>query len=172
MDIDLKKIEKEVLGQSVKGKVSKGSLKASGILTENACHAIINNIKEIKLLDKEGVLVLITGLAQNGASNKPMVYNYKNKNLSTQELYHEITKIVPSATTRQFCRTLRNEIGKIAEILGQEGDLSSQMRIKFPIISLKEAVWCSCFQTGNPNCPDRVRHWLSEDLTNRFPPKK
>jgi hypothetical protein len=176
MEIDFKKIQKEVLENSAKGKASKGAIKgkASGTLTENACNLIINNIKEIKLLDNEDVLVLITGLAQNGVSHAgaPMVYNYKNKNLSTQELYHEIHKIVPTATTRQFCRTLRNKIGQIAEILGEEGDLSNKMRIKFPIISVKEAVWCSSFQTGNPNCPDRVRHWLSEDLTNRFPPKK
>jgi hypothetical protein len=63
---------------------------------------------------------------------------------------------------------MRDEIYSIADLLGEEGDLASQMRLVYPNISKSEAIWCSNFQTTNPKCPDRVRQWLAQNYSNRF----
>ena len=31
-----------------------------------------------------------------------------------------------------------------------------------------EKVWCSNFQTQNPNCPENIKKWLVENFRSRF----
>lgn len=43
------------------------------------------------------------------------------------------------------------------ELLQEEGDLAKQMRRDDPQLQFSDAVWCSNFQTTNPQCPEKVR---------------
>jgi hypothetical protein len=117
-------------------------------------------------------MILISGLVQNGGSNRnatgSVTYSWKDKSLSATELQIATTKVSKNSTTRKFCRTMTDDIYTISEILGEEGDLSKQIRLVFPNITKTETIWCSNFQTTNPRCTDRVRNWLAQNYSNRF----
>lgn len=71
-------------------------------------------------------------------------------------------------TPRQFARTMANDIFRFAEIMEEEGDLARQIAMDYPNLTLKEKVWCSNFQTTNPDCPESMKAWLVTNFRNRF----
>jgi hypothetical protein len=50
----------------------------------------------------------------------------------------------------------------------EQGDLAQQMRLEDPSVTEAEGCWCSSFQTGNANCPEKVRRWLTNNYNSRF----
>lgn len=143
-----------------------------GILSKEKCFMVIENTRKRKELpDKETAMALITGLVQNGGSNKSAgntSYERGNKILNSNELQQIITDVEKNATIRQFARTMANDIAEFAIIMEEEGDLAKQMRINHSDLSLIDLAWCSNFQTKNPNCPKKVRNWLAENYSKRF----
>jgi len=96
---------------------------------------------------------------------------YEDSSLSASELLNIIRSVEKKGTNRQLARTLCKEIFQIAEILEIEGDLANQMQLSYPNMSKDELVWCSNFQTKNPDCPELVRKWLVKNYRERFPNK-
>ena len=147
--------------------------KTSAKITEKIADKIIEEIKnKLKTESKEEALVLITGILQKGGSNKNAInivkFEYNNKTLTAQELQQAIHKIQKNTTIRQFAKTIADDIAKIALLLEMEGDLSNQIKYEYPNLPLEEMVWCSNFQTTNPNCPAKIRNWLVKNYRNRF----
>ena len=138
--------------------------RTTSILTQENVESIIEKIKEKKDVSDTIALALITGIMQNGGSNKnagqAVSFSIEDKTLSAQELQSYIKSIKSTSTNRQLARALADEIGQIAYSLGLEGDLSNQMRYDHPDLTFEDAVWCSNFQTTNQNCPEIVRDWL------------
>lgn len=128
-----------------------------------------NNVTEI---DTDKALALIAGLCQAGGTNRSaggnVQYNLGTIQLTAVEFQKICQEFGGRGTARQFARTLCNEIHRIAEIFGIEGDLARQMLLDVPTMTTDMKIWCSNFQSENPSCPEEVRNWLKEDRKRRF----
>lgn len=143
------------------------------LLNETLIDKIIEETwKKIKASSKEEAFIIIAGLLQKGGANKNGInhinFTYNNLTLSAKELRNIVCKIKNDLTMWQLAWFLANDIVKIAFLLEMEGDLSNQIRYEYPLLSLKESIWCSSFQTTNPNCPKKIRNWLVKNYWNRF----
>lgn len=145
---------------------------AKGILSRVKCFKVIEKVKTKKgLTDMETAMALITGLLQRGGSNKNAgntIYERDGKTLSSNELHGFIEEIAKKATIRQFARTMADDIAMFAQNMEEEGDLAKQIKLQHSDLSIDELVWCSNFQTKNPNCPKRIRNWLVDNYNKRF----
>lgn len=143
-----------------------------GSINRTKCFKIVEKVKVKKgLPDLESAMTLITGLCQKGGSNKNAgntIYERNGKSLSSSELHIIIEEIEKKGTIRQFARTMANDIANFAIIMEEEGDLAKQIKLQHPNLSNEELVWCSNFQTNNPNCPKRIKDWLVENYNKRF----
>lgn len=158
--------------QQIISNIKKDHLKNT-FIDENTTDKIVEETREIfKLNSKEEAFILITGLLQRGGSNKNAInsvkFSYNNTILSAKEFQNIISRIKKNITNRQFARSVANDIVKVGLLLGIEGDLSNQMKYEYPNLTKEEAVWCSNFQTSNPNCPPKIRNWLVKNYRNRF----
>ena len=147
--------------------------RSMGSLSEDVAAKVVEEIKRKKNIEKTSIaLALITGLAQNGGSNvgagTSVQYALGSHTLTSGELKFILNDIQKGATIRQLCRTLRDTLAEIAIMLKEHGDLSQQMRLEDPSMTETEACWCSSFQTGNPNCPEKIRRWLTNNYNSRF----
>lgn len=126
----------------------------------------------IPVENKEITWILITGILQLGGSNQKagnsISFRIGEYTLTSQQLSNNIKKIIKNGTNRQLARSIANEVATIAMTLNIPGDLHSQMALEFPNLTESEKVWCSNFQTQNPDCPDNVRQWLVENYKSRF----
>jgi sulfatase maturation enzyme AslB (radical SAM superfamily) len=151
---------------------NQNDLKVTNVLSESICDEILDKLKKKYQFDDAEVYIAITIILQRGGTNKnggnTVKVTLHNKNLTAQDLQNTINNIKKNATNRQFARTLANEIAQVALQLNIEGDLANQMRFEFPDLTQEEAVWCSNFQTINPQCPERVRDWLVQNYKYRF----
>lgn len=147
------------------------SNKNSGMLDEAKALNIIQNIAKSKNLEIVQVMVLVAGLAQHGASNKnvgTLTYTVDEKTLTNGEVNKAIANVDKNATPRQFYRSIRTDIQKIAEAFNEPGDLAKLMLQEHPNLTITEQTWCSNFQTNNPECPEIVKKWLTENAKKRF----
>jgi len=155
----------------LKNKNSK-NLRVTNVLDVETVKNIVLKIQTNLKCEETDALVLITGVLQRGGTNKgagnATAYTIGDFNMTAQSLQSVVTSVKKGATNRQLARALSNEIAQIALSLDIEGDLSNQMRYTYPDITSAEAVWCSNFQTTNPNCPERVREWLVNNYKSRF----
>lgn len=141
--------------------------------SETTINKIIEEITtNLTLPEIELAWILIAGVLQRGGSNlkagNAVSYTIGTYTLSSQQLNKIIRKFVKNGTNRQLARTIANEIADIALTLNIPGDLHSQMLIEHPKMSDQDKVWCSNFQTQNPNCPDHIREWLVKNYKSRF----
>lgn len=163
MKFDFEKFKKTMPSKSSTGK-------AIGSLSETQCEEVLKEIKQtLKINDTdpaemETTMALVSGLMQNGGSNRnagPNVsYTLAGYTLSAADFQKFCRKKTSGGTARQFARTMANEIAKFAAILDEEGDLARQMRLDDPLLPRDLAVWCSNFQSENSQCPQIVRDWL------------
>jgi len=102
-------------------------------------------IQRQKSIPSTTIFVLITGLCQVGGTNR-------NAGGRVTNFYDQFT--LNGAEFASACDQVR--------------DLSRQMKLDHPNLSLKEAIWCSNFQSQNPNCPETVQNWLKENYNKRF----
>lgn len=165
--LDLIKIKDIAVEKNRKEKTDKG------VLHRKTCIEILEAVKISKDLSNiEAAAVMVTGLVQRGGSNRNAgpnaTYELNGKTLNANELQNIIHRIDKSATIRQFCRAMANDIADIAMIIEEEGDLAKQMKIQHSDLSMEEAAWCSNFQTKNPRCPKRTKEWLVENYNKRF----
>lgn len=141
-------------------------------LSDKAASDVVELVIKKKKCTETMALLLITGLLQKGGTNKSAGSNTSfscgNYSLNAQELQNIVLSVNNKATNRKLARTLCNEIAQIALAVNIEGDLANQMRYDHPDLTTTEAVWCSNFQTTNPNCPSKVRDWLVNNYKNRF----
>lgn len=156
--------------QEVKSKTA--TTRTTSVLSEANVEKIVQRIQEKKSVSETVALTLITGIMQNGGTNKTagqsVSYTVNDATLSAQELQSYVKTIDNKATNRQLARALADEIGMIATELELEGDLAAQMRYDYPELTLEEAVWCSNFQTTNQGCPEIVKDWLVNNYKQRF----
>lgn len=167
IQIDLEKLNK------VDKKIIKKKTQLESILSIEILEEINLKLLEIlKIEDQTTLFILITILLQGGGSNKnagnSVNVNYEGYTLTSKQLLEIIQQFKKKGTIRQYARGIANEIQKVASILEIEGDLAHQMRLDYPDLSIEDAVWCSNFQTRNPNCPENVRFWLNDNHKNRF----
>lgn len=76
-------------------------------------------------------------------------------------------------TVRQFARGMKQQIidffiSPQGMLHVRPGNLAKAMQLEFNDLSPEELIWCSDFQTYNPECPDRVRKWLVKNYRSRF----
>jgi len=150
----------------------KASGRATGMMPEDTCNKTVQEVMKLKGVSKNRVMALVSGLMQNGGSNKSagtlIVYQLGTVTLNAQEFNTCFAKVRKGATPKQFCRAMRDVIYDCSVILGEEGDLARQMSMTEPMMTKDDAIWCSNFQTGNPRCPERVRVWLTANYDKRF----
>ena len=171
INYDLNKIAK--LHDDLKKTTKKNNSKNLNKFTQEEVQKIIDLITEkLAITDSNITLILISGVLQIGGSNQKsgnaVSYNLGEYSLSSQQLNNFIKKVIKNGTNRQLARTIADEIAEIALTLNIPGDLHTQMLLESPNLSDIEKVWCSNFQTQNPNCPERVRKWLVENYRSRF----
>lgn len=143
----------------------------TGQMDQNQCNQVINAIQRNKGFDTPTkAFTIITGLCQVGGTNRNagsrVSYVYDGKTLNGQEFATFCTQA--GGTPRQFARTMASVISRVALKLEEPGDLSRQMRLDHPNLTLEDAVWCSNFQSQNPDCPEPVQIWLSKNYKRRF----
>lgn len=165
MSFDYKKFKETMKTKGIKGR-------SAGIMLETGIEKVLKKIKaDFKLESREEAMALITGLCQNGGTNRNaglnVTYSYDNKILDART-FQKICQIEGSGTARQFARAMNNPIYHFAVLLEEEGDLARQMRLDHPDITQDQAIWCSNYQSDNPLCPELVRNWLKNDLRRRF----
>jgi hypothetical protein len=141
-------------------------------MTEKTIEKIINTLAAKKGISETIAVALISGLVQNGGTNKGAGNSAKfalgDLTLSAQELGNYIKREQSNGTIRQLARAMADDIAEVSLALGIEGDLANQMRYDHPDITQEEAIWCSNFQTTNTNCPILVREWLVKNYRSRF----
>jgi hypothetical protein len=169
MNFDLDKIK--TLAATAEGK--KKTNRISNIFDNEMVNQIIEDIKTKKFIEtNETVWILVTGVLQRGGSNQKagnaIKYDFGEDSLTSQELQKFVKTHQKNGTNRQLARSIANEIAKIALEFKIPGDLHAQMKFEYPNMTEDEAVWCSNFQTTNPNCPDTVREWLVDNYRSRF----
>jgi len=129
-------------------------------------------LETLKIEDQTTLLILITILLQGGGSNKNAGNSvnaiYEGHTLTSKQLLEIIQQFKKKGTIRQYARGIADEIQTVASILEIEGDLAHQMKLDYPDLSIEDSVWCSNFQTRNPNCPENVRFWLNHNHKKRF----
>ena len=160
----LKKIDKDLL---------KKTTRLESILDPETIKKINKKLSEnLKIEEPINLSVLITILLQGGGSNKnagnSISAKFENYTLTSKQLLEVIKQFKKNGTIRQYARGVANQVHEVADSLELEGDLAQQMRLEHPDLSLKDAVWCSNFQTRNPKCPKNVRSWLNKNHKNRF----
>jgi len=149
----------------------KPTIEVKSQLTREAAEKVVNIIAKKKGCNYTDATVLISGVLQKGGTNKgatDISMEFDDLKLTTSELNSTVKMVEKNATTRQLARTLCQEIFDVCEVLEMPGDLSNQMLLEYPELTIEEQIWCSNFQTKNPNCPDRVREWLVDNFRNRF----
>jgi hypothetical protein len=119
----------------------RASSRPASVLTKDSAIKVLKAIKTKKGLNSVNeALLLVTGLVQNGGSNRKagssVSYSIFHKTLTTAELATIIkSEINSNATIRQFCRGFADEIAAAAETISEEGDLAIQMRRDDPSLS-------------------------------------
>ena len=152
--------------------------KNSGYLEQGKIIQVLDTIAKEKNLPADSkhtmALALVTGLGQNGASNRSVgtiSYEINNVTITNIELKEYLAKADKNATMRQFFRSIRDDVHTMAVHLNEVGDLSKLMLRDFPNATNDELIWCSNFQTGNTNCPANVREFLDKNAKERFQKK-
>lgn len=136
------------------------------------CMKVVEEMQKMKGLNsKEKAMAIISGICQRGGTNRSAntistTFGIQGAFANSKEFGDVCKKY--GMTPRQFARTMASDIYKFAEIMQEEGDLSRQMAADYPNLSMEERVWCSNFQTTNPDCPENVRAWLVNNFRNRF----
>lgn len=147
------------------------------IITNTLSKEIINKtmnevMSKLSLDNIELAYIFVAGLMQKGGSNQKagnsIHFSFQGKSLSSQEFNKILNNVHKGATNRQFARSIGTDIVNVALAFELPGDLHSQMKLDEPNLTLQESVWCSNFQTQNPDCPDSVRHWLVDNYKDRF----
>lgn len=149
------------------------NIQVTNIFSEEKVNLVLDEVQtKIGTESIEITYILITGVLQKGGSNakagNSVNFSFNNYSLSSHQLQNAIKKVVKNGTNRQLARTICDDIVDIALEFNIPGDLHAQMRMEYSDISDSEAVWCSNFQTTNPNCPERVRDWLVSNYRARF----
>lgn len=150
----------------------------SNTMSESQCLKVFNHLRENYKdpINETTLSILITGLLQSGGSNKnagnSVSYHFSDTDgehtLTASQLLNAIKKVDKKATPRQYAKGVASMVAELATFFEIEGDLASQMKLTHPDLSVQDAVWCSNFQTHNPNCPHMVRNWLVENYKSRF----
>jgi hypothetical protein len=151
---------------------NKLDLRTTSALNDETALKVVETIEKKKDCSTTVALLLVAGVVQRGGTNKSAGtstnFEFNGKTLNAQELQNIVTSLSNKGTNRQLARALSNEIAEVALAANIEGDLANQMRYDHPDLTTTEAVWCSNFQTTNPNCPPKVRDWLVNNYKNRF----
>ena len=155
---------------------SRRNVKNTNKFDSDTVEKIINEIIiKLELPENNGqdtAWLLVAAVLQLGGSNQKagnsISYTVNNFTLTSQQLNNIVKKITKSGTNRQLARSISDNIAEIATHLNIPGDLHSQILLEHPDLTNYEKVWCSNFQTQNPNCPERVREWLVNNFKSRF----
>ena len=147
--------------------------KSAGQMNREECAKVVTYIKTKCAFESEkDAMIAIAGLYQLGATNRnagrAIIYTWKNKQVTSEQLWAACSTSKRQGTPRQFARGCATIIGKIAVQLDEPGDLSRQMKMDNPSITRYEECWCSNFQSSNPDCPDVTRLWLRDNFRKRF----
>jgi hypothetical protein len=91
-------------------------------------------------------MAFISGLCQVGGTNRNVGsrVDYTYGTLNGAELTTICNQV--GGTPRQFARAMANVIVKFAMKLDEPGDLSTQMKLDSPNLSVEDSYWCSNFQ--------------------------
>lgn len=149
------------------------SNKSTGLMSEAEVQKVVEYCKEKgKFENVNQTMVALAGLCQIGATNKNagkmISYTYMDKTIGAKDFWDACQQAKRNGTPRQFARTNSSLIAKIALQLQEPGDLSRQMTLDKADITMEEMVWCSNFQSANPDCPEEVRNWLRDNFHKRF----
>lgn len=143
-----------------------------GNINRSKCFKVIEKLKiKKKFENQETAMAMITGLVQNGGSNKSagnIIFERNGLTLNSNELHSCIIEVEKNGTIRQFARTMADDIVEFAKVMEEEGDLAKQIKLQYSDLKIDDLVWCSNFQTKNPNCPRKIRNWLVENYNKRF----
>ena len=174
-------LDVEKFKQNFKNNNQSNLEKENGTMPRALCDKVIQEVKKLKeWTSTEDTFAMITGLVQIGGSNKVekskknVTFEMGKMKLASSELLECINKATTETrkkntyTIRQFCRTMANEIAEFASVMSLEGDLTQKMRLDISDLSLEDAIWCSNFQTRNPNCPEKVKQWLVSNYKQHF----
>lgn len=142
-----------------------------GGMTMQQTEQVILRVQQLKKMPSPtSAMALITGVSQVGGTNRNtgscVNYSYGGFTLNGAELTTICTQV--GGTSRQFARAMANVIVKFAMKFDEPGDLSRQMKLEHPNLSIEDSYWCSNFRSKNPNCPEVVQLWLKDNFNKRF----
>lgn len=142
-----------------------------GGMTRQQTDQVIARVQQAKKIQSPTVaMALISGLCQVGGTNRNagsrVEYIYSGFKINGAEFSTICSQL--GGTPRQFARAMADVIIKFAIKLQEPGDLSRQMKLDNPNLSVEDSYWCSNFQSKNPNCPEVVQNWLKENYNKRF----
>lgn len=167
-DIDLEEVQQiSALDEKANNKQHQGHVSES--TTQNIIDAVKNKAKYSSDAD---AMVMIAALCQMGGTNRgglhQITFTYRGVRMSGLELNLLIKEAGKGVTARQFAKTHATVIHSIAEALNIPGDLAKKRELDVARQTQEQAVWCSNFQTKNPDCDKEVRQWLLNNYKSRF----
>lgn len=144
-----------------------------GHVSEELTQRIVTAVKKkLNYSSDADAMVMIAALCQMGATNKGGLHQiefvYKNVRMSGLNLNLLIKEVGKGTTVRQFAKTHATLIHSVALTLGIPGDLAKKRELDVGRQDLEDSVWCSNFQTKNPDCKKEVRQWLLDNFKSRF----
>jgi hypothetical protein len=164
------KLDASKIGNLVKPNVD--ILDVKGNINRVKCFKIIEKVRTKKKFESQEIaMAMITGLVQNGGSNKSAgntIFERNGLTLSSNEFHSCIIEFEKNGTIRQFARTMADDVIEFARAMEEEGDLAKQIKLQYSDLNIEDLIWCSNFQTKNPNCPKKIKNWLVENYNKRF----
>jgi len=145
-----------------------------GEASTESCKRVLLRIQRFSRSPNLGEVVInVAILLQKGATSPKASSSQKNtwgQSTVDIEMIRNACKL-ESITVRQFARGMKDVVANKMLLLGPyaaKGNLSRKASLDIENITLEEEIWASDFQTYNPNCPERVKKWLSNNYEMRF----
>lgn len=144
-----------------------------GRASETAKERILEDLTKQAGGTAEGTLIMVAGLMQSGATSKKQfaknAEEWGGARITIGMLRNACSN--HKTTVRQLARGMANDIIEVMKGMGeyaQGGNLSKRYQAEFPEATIEQLIWVSDFQTFNPECPEEVKKWLTNDYHSRF----
>jgi len=137
--------------------------------------------EELKLPSDKETLIVLTILFQKGGTARQCDGNLEakigDKTVKLAQIRSSLKNCRLPKSERKLARSVASILQQIAEVYNIPGNLASVISSRPDFegqLNDKDKTWLSDFQSGNPDCPEKLRQYINKhfsNLTNKKKPK-
>jgi hypothetical protein len=144
-----------------------------GQLTETQKGRVVEDLCVATKGGETDVMIVIAILLQKGATSKKQLAKvteeWNDVKISTGMLRNACSS--HKVTVRKLARAISSDVIGIMKSMKEHaypGNLAKRYLLENPDAKIEELIWVSDFQTFNPECPEKIKEWLTKDFNERF----